>query len=100
MLESINPGVTVLPAASMTRAPSGAFITPTAAIRPPRITIVPRSIAGPDTGRIRALVIATTSPVADGARAGRRRGRRPRDAIAPRLPAAAMRAGGGGRMPS
>ena len=63
MAESIRPGVTVLPPASITRAPSGAFIVPTATIRPPRMTRVPRSIAGPDTVRIRAFVIATISPL-------------------------------------
>src|SRR5260221_13781707 len=63
MPEAIHPGVTVSPPAPIPRAPPGAFMTPTAAIRPPRTTSVPRSIAGPDTGRIRAFVIATMSPV-------------------------------------
>lgn len=61
--ESIRPGVTDFPAASITCAPAGVVtFAPTAAMRPPRIRIVPRSIAGPDTGRIRALVMATTGP--------------------------------------
>src|SRR5258708_3376906 len=63
--ESSQPGVTIFPPASITRAPQGGGrFAPTAAIRPPRITTVPRSIAGPETGRIRAFVMATTSPLA------------------------------------
>src|SRR6266852_4838758 len=69
MPESIQPGVTIFPPASITRAPSGAFMAPTAAIRPPRMTSVPVSIAGPDTGKIRAFVIAMISPVAGTTRA-------------------------------
>src|SRR5258708_19815698 len=74
--ESSQPGVTIFPPASMTRAPEGAVrFAPTAAIRPPRITTVPRSIVGPETGRIRAFVMATTSPpvgITRGAGAGTR----------------------------
>ena len=61
--DSIQPGVTILPAASITFAPAGTCTSaPTAAIFPPRRTIVPRSIAGPDTVWIRALVIARAGP--------------------------------------
>src|SRR5262245_35106039 len=43
----------------MTRASAGAVaVGPTATIRPSRMTMVPRSIAGPETGTIFALVIA------------------------------------------
>src|SRR5258708_10928966 len=74
--ESSQPGVTPAPPASMTGAPEGAVrFAPTAAIRPPRITTVPRSIVGPETGRIRAFVMATTSPpvgITRGAGAGTR----------------------------
>ena len=59
--DSIQPGVTILSAASITFAPAGTCTSaPTAVIFPPAITIVPRSIAGPDTVRIRAFVIAAT----------------------------------------
>src|SRR5687768_4405461 len=68
--ESSSPGVTVLPPASITRAPSGALDVPTETIRPPRMTMVPLAIGGPDTGRIRALVIATISPLRTGAGRG------------------------------
>src|SRR6266542_3605091 len=51
----------------MTRAPAGTWTSaPAAAIFPPRIRIVPRSIAGPDTGRMRAFVIAIAGPVTGG----------------------------------
>ena len=71
--DSIQPGVTIFPVASTMRAPAGTWTAaPTAAILPAWITTVPRSIAGPDTGNTRALVMAIVSPAATGAGAARR----------------------------
>src|SRR4051812_3805522 len=51
----------VSPVPSITRASDGgATFAPTASMRPPRTTTVPRSIGGPDTGTTRAPVIAHT----------------------------------------
>ena len=93
--DSIQPGVTILPVASMTRAPAGtATFAPTAAILPPRITTVPRSIGG--TGhRQHARVGDCDGAVGPGARATPwRRGRRSEAAArrASRLTAAARHA--------
>src|SRR5688500_8256055 len=63
----MNPGVTILPEASMTRPPDGtATVVPTAAIFPARMTTVPFSMAGPAAVRMRALVIAIVGPAGTG----------------------------------
>ena len=55
----IMPGVTVMPVASMIVASSGTrTFSPTAVIRPPCTTIVPRSIGAPVIVRIRPPTIA------------------------------------------
>jgi hypothetical protein len=55
----MKPGYTVSPVPSTMRASAGTVTrAPTAAIRPSRTTIVPRSTTGPATGTTRALVIA------------------------------------------
>ena len=71
MPESMNPGVTVLPPASTTRAPAGAAMpAPIDAIRAAADHDRAASIAAPDTGRMRALVIAMVSPPAGAAGRG------------------------------
>ena len=66
--DSIQPGVTILPVASITRAPAG-----TCDVGADRGDLAgpdhdrSRSIAGPDTGNTRALVIATFRPPPPGA---------------------------------
>ena len=58
---STRPGMTVWPARSTTVAPEGTVVdaaAPTATILPPWTTRVPRSMGGPSTGMIRALMKA------------------------------------------
>ena len=65
--ESRNPGVTTFPLPSIVRAPAGTCtLAPTARMRPPLTSTVPFSMTGPETGWMRAPVIATVSPVATG----------------------------------
>ena len=60
--ESMSPGVTTQPAASMTRAPSGTITSaPTSRIFPFAMSTVPLAISPLVTVRMRAFVIATTS---------------------------------------
>ena len=59
---STSPGITILPLASITVAPSGIltdFSSPTAMILPPRTIKTPCSISGPEIGMTRAPVMAT-----------------------------------------
>jgi len=65
---SMKPGITVIPLASMTRAP-GALAAPAATdtILPSRTTMEPRSIAPPVPSRMRALVMTSACPAASGA---------------------------------
>jgi hypothetical protein len=56
---SIRPGYTVSPLPAMVIAPDGtATFAPTALITPPDRTSVPLSIVAPDTGTMRAPVMA------------------------------------------
>src|ERR1035437_7736845 len=55
----MSPGYTVSPEPSTMRASPGALtVAPTAVMMPSRITIVPFSMAGDETGTMRAFVIA------------------------------------------
>src|SRR5262249_16819618 len=65
VLASIAPGYTLAPAASTTLAPAGTeTFAPTASILLPFMTTVPFSITEPETGTMRALVIAHVAPFA------------------------------------
>jgi hypothetical protein len=56
---SISPGKTVCPARSIWTTPAGMVtFAPTAAIRPSRVSTVPRSITRPGAVTIRTLVSA------------------------------------------
>ena len=65
-----NPGATVLPAASMTRAPDGAAPVPTETILPSRRTTVPLSITEVPV-RMRPPTMATVSWAKAGAASAR-----------------------------
>src|SRR6476659_5556596 len=61
----MTPGYTLAPAAFTTVAPDGTdTFAPTASMRLPLMTIVPLAMTGPDTGTMRALVMAQVDPAA------------------------------------
>src|SRR5215213_6512585 len=60
----MNPGIAVMPVASIVRSPGGAPVpAATDSISPLRTTIVPRSMTVPVLTTMRALVIATSCAI-------------------------------------